>query len=81
MIDNYTSGIDFVPILIIPDELALLSLLFIFGREEFWKTIFEKIFLAKNLFLKNKTIGFISFIKEIINNLEIFSMIIGKEWK
>lgn len=81
MIDNYTSGIDFVPILIIPDELVLLSLLFIFGREEFWKTIFEKIFLAKNLFLKNKTIGFISFIKEIINNLEIFSMIIGKEWK
>lgn len=81
MIDNYTSDIGFVPILIIPDELALLSLLFIFGREEFWKTIFEKIFLAKNLFLKNKTIGFISFIKEIINNLEIFSMIIGKEWK
>lgn len=81
MIDNYTSGIGFVPILIIPDELVLLSLLFIFGREEFWKTIFEKIFLAKNLFLKNKTIGFISFIKEIINNLEIFSMIIGKEWK
>lgn len=35
MIDNYTSGIGFVPILIIPDELVLLSLLFIFGREEF----------------------------------------------
>lgn len=38
MIDNYTSGIAFVPILTIPDQLhppAPLSLLFIFGREEF----------------------------------------------